>query len=117
MSQPAAKQGDQIVGNRTRVRVVKNKLAPPFRDVEFDIMYGFGISRVGDLLELGVDNGIVSKSGAWFSFGSERIGQGRENAKNFLRENTDMASEIEAGIRKDASLEQDGSEGESETSD
>ena len=91
----AIKQGDRAIGNRTRVRVVKNKLAPPFRDVEFDIMYGHGISKMGDLLDLGVEDSVVDKSGAWFSFQGERIGQGRENAKVFLQENPDIAGRIE----------------------
>jgi recombination protein RecA len=90
----AIKQGEQVVGNRTRVKVVKNKLAPPFRTVEFDITYGEGISKEGDLLDLGVENGVIEKSGAWFSFGSERIGQGRENAKTFFKENPEMAAQI-----------------------
>ena len=96
----AIKKGDKIMGNRTRVRVVKNKLAPPFREVEFDIMYGEGISREGDLLDLGVEDGVIDKSGAWFSFQSERIGQGRENAKTFLAENPEMVARIEELIRQ-----------------
>jgi recombination protein RecA len=96
----AIKQGDQVLGNRTRVRVVKNKLAPPFRDVEFDIMYGVGISKTGDLLDLGVADEIVAKSGAWFSFRGERIGQGRENAKTFLQDNPAIADEIERLLRE-----------------
>lgn len=96
----AIKQGDQAIGNRTRVRVVKNKLAPPFRDVEFDIMYGLGISKMGDLLDLGVADGIIDKSGAWFSFQDERIGQGRENAKTYLTENEELAQRIEYLIRE-----------------
>jgi len=91
----AIKQGDQVLGNRTRVKVVKNKLAPPFRMVEFDIMYGAGISKEGDLLDLGVESGVVEKSGAWFSSQGERIGQGRENAKVFLKEHKDVAGKIE----------------------
>ncbi len=89
------KQGDQVLGNRTRVRVVKNKLAAPFRNVEFDIMYGTGISKEGDLLDMGVECNVVEKSGAWFSFQGERVGQGRENAKTFLAEHPDMANKIE----------------------
>ncbi|MEQ8195694.1 MAG: DNA recombination/repair protein RecA, partial [Rhodospirillales bacterium] len=89
---------------QTRVKVVKNKLAPPFKMVEFDIMYGQGISKTGELLDLGVQAGIVEKSGAWFSYNSERIGQGRENAKTFLKENPAMADEIEAKIRANAGL-------------
>jgi len=95
----AIKDRDEVVGNATRVKVVKNKVAPPFKQVEFDIMYGEGISKMGELVDLGVKAGIVDKSGSWFSFGDERIGQGRENAKNFLRENRDMALTIEDKIR------------------
>jgi recombination protein RecA len=94
----ALKDGDRAVGNRTRVKVVKNKMAPPFREVEFDIMYGEGISREGDLIDLGADCGAVEKSGAWFAFEGERIGQGRENAKQFLRDHADIAKKIEAKI-------------------
>ena len=86
-------------GNRTRVKVVKNKVAPPFKQVEFDIMYGEGISKMGELLDLGVKAGVVDKSGSWFSYGDERIGQGRENAKGFLRDNTSIALAIEDKIR------------------
>ncbi len=93
------KDKDEIVGNQTRVKVVKNKLAPPFRQVEFDIMYGEGISKVGELVDLGVKAGVVEKSGAWFSHDSQRIGQGRENAKQFLRNHPDMAAAIEQRIR------------------
>jgi recombination protein RecA len=93
------KERDEVVGNQTRVKVVKNKLAPPFRQVEFDIMYGEGISKVGELIDLGVKAGVVEKSGAWFSHDSQRIGQGRENAKQFLRDHPDMANGIEAKIR------------------
>jgi recombination protein RecA len=92
------KQGEDVVGNRTRVKVVKNKLAPPFRTVEFDIMYGEGISRAGDLIDLGVENGVIEKSGAWFSFLGERIGQGRENAKAFLKDNPDVARKVESAL-------------------
>ncbi|WP_417525904.1 recombinase RecA [Marinovum sp.] len=95
----AIKDRDEVVGNQTRVKVVKNKVAPPFKQVEFDIMYGEGISKMGELLDLGVKAGVVDKSGAWFSYGDERIGQGRENAKTFLRENKRMALEIEDKIR------------------
>ncbi|CAN0576132.1 unnamed protein product, partial [Ectocarpus sp. 12 AP-2014] len=95
----SVKDRDEVVGNATRVKVVKNKVAPPFREVEFDIMYGEGISKMGELLDLGVKAGVVQKSGSWFSYGDERIGQGRENAKQFLRENTAMAVEIEDKIR------------------
>ena len=95
----AIKDRDEVVGNATRVKVVKNKVAPPFKQVEFDIMYGEGISKNGELLDLGVKAGIVDKSGAWYSFGDERIGQGRENAKVFLSENKAIALEIEDKIR------------------
>jgi recombination protein RecA len=90
----AIKEGDQIVGNRTRVKVVKNKIAPPFKDAEFDILYGHGISKEGDILDLGVSLGIVEKSGAWYSFGDERIGQGRQNVRLFLAENKDIRDKI-----------------------
>jgi recombination protein RecA len=95
----AIKDRDEVVGNQTRVKVVKNKVAPPFRQVEFDIMYGEGISKTGELVDLGVKAGVVDKSGAWFSYGDQRIGQGRENAKKFLRENPVIAAEIEDKIR------------------
>ena len=88
-----------MTGNATRVKVVKNKVAPPFKQVEFDIMYGEGISKIGEILDLGVKAGLVEKSGAWFSYDSVRIGQGRENSKNFLRENTEMADRLEKAIR------------------
>ena len=100
----AIKDRDEVVGNQTRVKVVKNKVAPPFKMVEFDIMYGEGISKVGELVDLGVAAGVVEKSGSWFSYSGERIGQGRENAKNFLRQNPDMANAIEAAIRANAGL-------------
>ena len=100
----AIKDRDEVVGNQTRVKVVKNKVAPPFKQVEFDIMYGEGISKVGELIDLGVTAGVVEKSGSWFSYNGERIGQGRENAKNFLRQNPDMANAIEATIRSNAGL-------------
>jgi recombination protein RecA len=93
------KNGDDIVGNTTRVKVVKNKVAPPFKQVEFDIMYGEGVSKVGEILDLGVKAGIVEKSGSWFSHDSVRIGQGRENAKIYLRENPEVADRIENAIR------------------
>jgi recombination protein RecA len=95
----AIKDRDEVVGNQTRVKVVKNKVAPPFKQVEFDIMYGEGISKTGELLDLGVKAGVVDKSGAWYSYGDERIGQGRENAKNYLRENQSVALDIEDKIR------------------
>jgi len=98
------KDKDTVVGNQTRVKVVKNKLAPPFRVVEFDIMYGEGVSKTGELIDLGVAAGVVEKSGSWFSYDGQRIGQGRENAKNFLKENPDTAHAIEAAIRQNAGL-------------
>jgi recombination protein RecA len=96
------KDRDDIVGNTTRVKVVKNKVAPPFKQVEFDIMYGEGISKVGEILDLGVKAGVVEKSGAWFSYDSIRIGQGRENSKTYLRENPDITTRIERAIRGNA---------------
>jgi recombination protein RecA len=96
----AIKDGDLVVGSRTKVKVVKNKTAAPFREAEFDIMYGEGISREGDILDLGVEKGLVEKSGAWFSYKTERIGQGRENAKQFMKENKDIATKLEAELRK-----------------
>ena len=98
------KERDEVVGNQTRVKVVKNKLAPPFRQVEFDIMYGEGISKVGELLDLGVKAAVVEKSGAWFSYDSQRIGQGRENAKQFLREHRNLADAIEAKVREQSGV-------------
>ncbi|MBJ3763034.1 recombinase RecA [Maribius pontilimi] len=102
------KDRDEVVGNQTKVKVVKNKVAPPFKVVEFDIMYGEGISKTGELLDMGVKAGIVDKSGSWFSYGDERIGQGRENAKTFLKENPAMALEIEDKIRAAHGLDFDG---------
>ena len=98
------KDRDEVTGNQTKVKVVKNKLAPPFKQVEFDIMYGEGVSKTGELVDLGVKSGIVEKSGAWFSYNSQRLGQGRENAKSFLRDNPAIADEIEASIRQNAGL-------------
>jgi recombination protein RecA len=100
----AIKDRDEVVGNQTRVKVVKNKVAPPFKMVEFDIMYGEGISKVGELVDLGVVAGVVEKSGSWYSYSGERIGQGRDNAKTFLKSNPDMAKAIEAAIRDNAGL-------------
>jgi len=100
----AIKDHDEVVGNQTRVKVVKNKVAPPFKTVEFDIMYGEGISKMGELIDLGVKSGIVEKSGAWFSYDSQRVGQGRENSKQFLRDNPEIAAAIEIGIRQNAGL-------------
>lgn len=96
----AIKKGDEILGNDTRVKVVKNKVAPPFKQVTFDILYGEGISREGEIIDLGVDQGIVKKSGAWYSYGSERIGQGKDNVRQFLKEHPEMAQEIEQQIRE-----------------
>nr|WP_319382790.1 recombinase RecA [uncultured Roseibium sp.] len=98
------KDRDEVVGNQTRVKVVKNKLAPPFRQVEFDIVYGEGVSKMGELIDLGVKGNVVEKSGSWFSYNSQRLGQGRENAKQFLRENSEIAEEIELAIRQNAGL-------------
>ena len=103
----AIKDRDEVVGNQTRVKVVKNKVAAPFRTVEFDIMYGEGISKTGELLDLGVAAGLVEKSGSWFSYNGQRIGQGRENSKTFLLENAAIANEIETAIRQNAGLVQD----------
>jgi recombination protein RecA len=100
----AIKERDEVVGNQTRVKVVKNKLAPPFKQVEFDIMYGEGISKMGEILDLGVKAGIVEKSGAWFSYDSQRMGQGRENAKAFLRANPDITAKVETAIRQNSGL-------------
>jgi recombination protein RecA len=100
----AIKERDEVVGNQTRVKVVKNKLAPPFKQVEFDIMYGEGISKMGEIIDLGVKAGVVEKSGAWFSYDSQRIGQGRENAKVFLKANPDIAAKIEAMVRQNSGL-------------
>jgi recombination protein RecA len=100
----AIKERDEVVGNQTRVKVVKNKLAPPFKQVEFDIMYGEGVSKMGEILDLGVKAGIVEKSGAWFSYDSQRLGQGRENSKAFLKANPDMTAKIELAIRQNSGL-------------
>jgi recombination protein RecA len=100
----AIKDHDEVIGNQTRVKVVKNKLAPPFKQVEFDIMYGEGVSKMGELVDLGVKAGVVEKSGSWFSYDSQRIGQGRENAKVFLKANPDIANKIEAAIRANSGV-------------
>ena len=100
----AIKDRDEIVGNRTRVKVVKNKLAPPFKTVEFDIMYGVGISKVGELLDLGATSGVIEKSGSWYSYNDQRIGQGRENAKQFLIDHPDVATAVESTLRSQAGL-------------
>lgn len=107
------KDGQEVVGSRTRVRVVKNKVAPPFKDAEFDIMYGEGISSSGDLLDMAAETGVVDKSGAWYSYDKERIGQGRENAKQFLREHPDISARIRVRVRKALGLAKEGA-GESE---
>ncbi|MCD1632223.1 recombinase RecA [Martelella mediterranea] len=104
----AVKDRDEVVGNQTRVKVVKNKMAPPFKQVEFDIMYGEGVSKTGELIDLGVKAGIVEKSGSWFSYNSERLGQGRENAKQFLKDNPATANEIELALRQNAGLLSEG---------
>jgi len=100
----AIKYRDEVVGNQTRVKVVKNKVAPPFRQVEFDIMYGEGISKTGELIDLGVKAGVVEKSGSWYSYGDERIGQGRENVRVFLKDNPDIAERIEHQVRANEGL-------------
>jgi recombination protein RecA len=95
----AIKRGDEVVGNETRVKVVKNKVAPPFKQVEFDLLYGEGISREGEIIDLGVREGIVDKAGAWYSYNGDRIGQGKDNVRNFLKENPEIAADIEGQIR------------------
>jgi recombination protein RecA len=100
----AIKDKDEMIGNQTRVKVVKNKMAPPFKEVEFDIMYGEGVSKFGEMIDIGVKAGIVEKSGSWFSYESQRIGQGRENSKQFLREHPEIVKKIEAAIRQNAGL-------------
>jgi recombination protein RecA len=100
----AIKEREQVIGNQTRVKVVKNKMAPPFKVVEFDIMYGEGVSKRGELIDLGIQAGVVEKSGSWFSHDGQRIGQGRENAKMFLRDNPEIADAIERAIRSNAGL-------------
>ena len=96
----ALKEGDSVIGNRTKVKIVKNKVAAPFREAEFDILYGEGISREGDVLDLAVNNGIVEKSGAWYSYSGERIGQGRENTRGFLKENKEVFAKMDGELRK-----------------
>ena len=93
------KRGDEVVGNETKVKVVKNKVSPPFKTADFDILYGAGISREGEIIDLGVANRIIEKSGAWYAYGGEKIGQGRDNAREYLRENADLAREIENKVR------------------
>jgi len=99
------KQGGEVIGNRTRVKVVKNKIAPPFKEAEFDIMFGEGISGVGDILDLAAENGIINKSGAWYAYGGNKIGQGRENAKQYLRDNPAICDEVERKVRELFNLE------------
>jgi len=103
----AIKEREEVVGNQTRVKVVKNKVAPPFREVEFDILYGVGISKLGELIDIGTEEGIIEKSGAWYAFGGERIGQGRENARDFLKDHPDVAATVEAKIREKHGLKAD----------
>jgi recombination protein RecA len=99
------KKGDEVVGSETRVKVVKNKVSPPFRQAEFDIMYGEGISREGEMLEIGVNLGVLEKSGAWYIYNEDRLGQGKDNARDFLKENAALAKEIEAKIREKAGVQ------------
>jgi recombination protein RecA len=106
----AIKDGDNVVGGRTRVKIVKNKLAPPFREAEFDVMYGEGVSREGDLIDIAVEHKIIEKSGAWFAYGGERLGQGRENVKNFLKENVELRTAIEEKVRKALGMTRDAPE-------
>ena len=101
------KQSGEVIGNRTRVKVVKNKIAPPFKEAEFDIMFGEGISAVGDILDLAAENGIINKSGAWYAYGGNKIGQGRENAKQYLKDNPEICKEIEHKVRSHFGLEKD----------
>jgi recombination protein RecA len=108
--QGAIKNGQDVVGNRTKVKVVKNKMAPPFKEAEFDIMYGEGISMVGDLLDIGAETGIIEKSGAWYSYEGERIGQGRENVKNFLKDNPEICAEIDQRVRETVGIYKKGDE-------
>jgi len=100
----AVKKGDEVLGNQTRVKVVKNKVAPPFRQCEFDILYNEGISKEGELIDMGVDHGVVEKSGAWYSYSGDRIGQGRDNVRQFLRDNSDIAQAIEQTVRTNVGL-------------
>ncbi|MEM8625275.1 MAG: DNA recombination/repair protein RecA, partial [Pseudomonadota bacterium] len=113
----AIKDRDEVIGNQTRVKVVKNKVAPPFKQVEFDILYGAGISKTGELIDLGVKAGVVEKSGAWYSYGDQRIGQGRENTRTFLQENPDIAFDIEDKIRAAHGLDFDASPGADDEAD
>ena len=113
----ALKDGDNIVGGRTRVKVVKNKMAPPFKEAEFDILYGTGISRDGEIVDIGSEMGIVEKSGAWYSFGGERIGQGREAAKQFLKEHPETADQIMAKVMEKVGLKRPAAEAETPVAD
>jgi recombination protein RecA len=113
----AIKDGQEMTGNRTRVRVVKNKMAPPFKDAEFDIMYGEGISRTGDLLDMGVEAGIIEKSGSWYSYSGERIGQGRENAKRFLSDNADTCDKLFVSVREAMGLSKDQAQEDGDVTD
>lgn len=112
----AIKQGGEVVGNRTRIKVVKNKIAPPFKEAEFDIMFGEGISVAGDILDLAAEIGVIQKSGAWYAYDGNKIGQGRENAKNFLKENPEIMEDVEGKVRSHFCLDGEGAEGEEETS-
>lgn len=96
----AIKRGDEVIGNETRVKVVKNKMAPPFRQAVFEILYGEGVSREGELIELGVEHGLIKKSGAWYSYGDDRIGQGKDNVRGYFKEHPELAAEIEAQLRE-----------------
>jgi recombination protein RecA len=100
----ALKDKDQVIGNQTRVKVVKNKMAPPFKVVEFDIMYGEGVSKTGELIDLGVKAGVVDKAGSWYSYGTQRMGQGREATRQFLKDNPEVAAQIERSVRDNAGL-------------
>src|SRR5208282_5098129 len=111
----ALKDGDQVIGNRTKIKVVKNKVAAPFRDAEVDILYGEGISREGDLLDLGAEQGVVEKSGAWFSFQGERLGQGRDNSRTLLKERPELRDRIDAALRQKIGLPKPGSNPEAES--
>lgn len=112
----AIKQGGEVVGNRTRIKVVKNKIAPPFKEAEFDIMFGEGISTAGDILDLAAEIGVIQKSGAWYAYDGNKIGQGRENAKNFLKENPEIMADVEGKVRKHFCLDGEGAETQEETS-
>src|SRR5204863_664638 len=110
----ALKHGDEVIGSRTKVKVVKNKVAPPFREAEFDILYGSGISKEGELIDIASEQGIIEKAGAWYAFNGDRIGQGRENARDFLRDHPDVAATIEAQVRAKYGLKGDAAPAASE---